>query len=202
MEFPKFSNITIILIVLLYSSCSSCPDSFPHTKLELEKVPIILPYKEGQNVSFLRNSKDTINYVSQKIYEDEIFEGQGDGECLFGANLQRYNQKLFANDSTFIDLKFHADWHQRPDVEFSNHNGFYRTGYIKFDNFTIVNTYYKSYLSINVLNKTYDSVKLCRNEYPNSEDEYYFKPKFGLIKMKVFINTWDTSYFDTYEIIK
>lgn len=203
MKCSKLSIVIILLASILYCSCSSCPDSFPHTKLEQEKVPIILPYKEGQKVSFLFNSKDTINYVCQKMYEDEIFDGGGGDNCVFGANLQRYNQRLFANDSTYIDLKFHANWHQRPDVEFINQNDYKWGGEIKFDNSTIVDTYYKSYVSINVLNQNYDSVKLCTNEYPNKKHEFYFKPKFGLIKMNINVVVgWDTSYFATYELIK
>lgn len=202
MLFSKLPTILILLACFLYSSCSNCPESFPHTKLEQEKVPIILPYKEGQKVSFLFNSKDTINYVCQKMYEDEIFKGGGGDNCLFGEHLQRYSQRLFANDSTYIDLKFNANYNLNPDVEFINQIDSKSGGEIKFYNSTLVETYYKSYISINVLNQNYDSVKLCTNYYPRSEHEFYFKPKFGLIKMNINLTRQDTSYFATYELIK
>jgi hypothetical protein len=188
MQKQLYLTTVLLLIILFYSSCNTCPPSDEGStyNVNTDDLPYIIPYTETSKVRFLKNGKDTITFISQGLKKTYIKQGVANGNCEGTDKLQQYSLRMAGNDEFFETMYGGTPNFQSIGVSVTINgiifNDIPYAGFIK---------YYPPVLSYKVLNIKYDSVTLLTSKY---KDTLYYKPKYGFIYFK-------TSGNNTYQLI-
>jgi len=172
--------LTIIsLIGFLFSCSKSCPD--PSTKtsyVDRNYLPYIIPYSDTSTRLFLKNGKDTLLFKSLGLNQSfEEGSTMTTGECDANYKNEKLLLRMFASDTVFFDIKYHALYASSSRVYYSFNIGqYYNQTYQLFNLFEYIIP-----KKIKVLNTTYDSSYSLSDP---SFQEINVNPNLGLLKVK------------------
>ncbi|MES2725471.1 MAG: hypothetical protein V4643_00120 [Bacteroidota bacterium] len=170
---------SLVALVFVTEACTpNCGDTDTATNyVDQAYLPDIIPYGDTSTARFLRNGTDTLVFKSQGLKETFISGTTLSSDCPKNTKNQQFSLRMAASDTDFFDILFYAINTGVPRVKIKINNSVETNDYT----FNSFRRYYPPILQVNILNHSYDTVMKLPETVIN---EFYLKPKFGLLKVK------------------
>ncbi|MFZ4522513.1 MAG: hypothetical protein ACOYNC_12460 [Bacteroidales bacterium] len=177
----RYLIFPLLLSLIFYSSCYKCHDEQLSTMVFSQADLAINPYVNGNQVTFISSTEDTLNYkIFRRMDRDAFFENQGtDYFALHGCKgrwyFSDYNKTdLSAHDNSWIGINLSfVDSYSRPGTKliqfflsFSDTAIAELNVPLKFDSGVLMNSEDYSYFNSH-LEGLFDTIRLGPNVYHN-----------------------------------
>jgi hypothetical protein len=179
--------IYITLLTSIFYTCNKdCENNNKTFYVYSSDLPFIILYTDTSRVKFIKNGTDTLTYISQGLketYLDGYISNTQSGGCGTNAKYQRYSLKMQNSNDEFFQITQYANNEGADKVKLEINS-------LSIDG-NRTNHYMSNYppiLSCFANNIKYDSVSIFSL---NQQDTFIFKPRIGIVKMKINNNIYE-----------
>ena len=166
----------LIIIITFFYACSKCEETTGRTEtLDLDFQKLLFPYENYKSVKFLRNKKDTIifyNYGLQTNYNYTYTQEDCPTKIPLEQKFMQFADSLFG-DNFYLNYYINSAFYDNFAISINNtiYTNENSIGFIKTSNTPV---------SVNILNKQYDTVTIISNVL--KETLIFKKKKYGLLQ--------------------